>query len=320
MAALGWREIRDMAAQAGAAHPDLVAAQWALESGWGASPSGRNNFFGLKAAPGESGSTMRTQEHLGGKNVTIPDSFMNFESPQDSVNTLVNRWYKDYKGYKGVNRAQTAVEAADQLKAQGYATDPSYSAKLKDLVAKHGGGKGVPPPVAGAPRSDGTPAPAAAPGPAAGDEALAKMLTSMQEQTAALVASMKPQPIQAMAGFPSNSPGGPENWMGPAPLSIPQAAIPQAFQPAQAANPLSTAVSAFTGQDAPAPAQEAMTPVAPAAPPVVDQVGKARARRAQATQQFLERDQGVDSSFGRLLKRRFAGDGLMDFLSGPLAA
>ena len=44
-----WRRL------SGAAHPQLVAAQWALESGWGKTPSGKNNYFGIKAGSGESG-------------------------------------------------------------------------------------------------------------------------------------------------------------------------------------------------------------------------------------------------------------------------
>jgi muramidase (phage lysozyme) len=152
----------------------------------------------------------------------------------------------------------------------------------------------------GVPRSDGAPAPAA--GPTPGDEALTRMLASVQEQTAALVEATKPKPIE----MPQ---------MAPVPTFQPSVAPP-------ASNPLSDAVSAFTGQPAPAPApaQVQTQDVAPAAPSAIDQVGQARARRAQATQQFLDRDRGVGSSFGRLLQQRFAGDGLMDFLSGPLAA
>ena len=151
----------------------------------------------------------------------------------------------------------------------------------------------------GAPRSDGAPASA---GPTPGEEALTKMLASVQEQTAALVASTKPQPIE-----------------------MPQVAPVPTFQPSvapPASNPLSDAVSAFTGQPAPAPApaQVQTQDAVPATPSAIDQVGQARARRAVATQQFLDRDRGVGSSFGRLLQQRFAGDGLMDFLSGPLAA
>ena len=36
-------EIRNAAKAAGIAHPEIIAAQWALESGWGKSESGRHN-------------------------------------------------------------------------------------------------------------------------------------------------------------------------------------------------------------------------------------------------------------------------------------
>jgi flagellum-specific peptidoglycan hydrolase FlgJ len=46
----------------------------------------------------------------------------------------VTQWYKDYKGYKGVNRARTREECARLLKAEGYATDPVYSQKLIKIM------------------------------------------------------------------------------------------------------------------------------------------------------------------------------------------
>lgn len=43
-----WDGVMEVARSAGAKYPELVAAQWALESGWGEHTSGKNNFFGLK--------------------------------------------------------------------------------------------------------------------------------------------------------------------------------------------------------------------------------------------------------------------------------
>ena len=43
-------------------------------------------------------------------------------------------WYKDYKSYKGVNRASTAGECAQLLKLEGYATDPNYPVKLIGIM------------------------------------------------------------------------------------------------------------------------------------------------------------------------------------------
>ena len=125
-----WGGIYAAAKLAGAKFPECVAAQWALESGWGQHTSGVNNFFGLKG----DGTDCVTWEHFDGKDVTITDSFKNFDSIQDCVDELVKLWYKDYKSYKGVNRASTAGECAQLLKLEGYATDPNYPVKLIGIM------------------------------------------------------------------------------------------------------------------------------------------------------------------------------------------
>ena len=69
--------------------------------------------------------------------MTIKDSFKNFATPQDCIDHLVTQWYKDYKGYKGVNRAKNREECAQLLKKEGYATDPNYVKKLIKLMKEH---------------------------------------------------------------------------------------------------------------------------------------------------------------------------------------
>jgi hypothetical protein len=125
-----WEQIESLAKDAGAKYPQLVAAQWALESGWGKHTSGKNNFFGIKGP----GTKQQTQEWVGGKFITITDEFKDFASPKDCVKYLVDKWYKDYKGYKGVNNAPSVEKAAEELVRQGYATDPTYAAKLTKLL------------------------------------------------------------------------------------------------------------------------------------------------------------------------------------------
>ena len=109
------KSIAGMATAAGAKFPKLVAAQWALESAWGKTPSGKNNYFGIKAAGGEASTSKPTWEVINGKKVNTSANFKDFDTPQGSVNHLTNQWYKDYKNYKGVNRAASAQEAADLL-------------------------------------------------------------------------------------------------------------------------------------------------------------------------------------------------------------
>jgi hypothetical protein len=125
-----WNQIETLAAKAGARYPSLVAAQWALESGWGKHVSGKNNFFGVKGK----GTVVTTTEFINGKQVTVKDEFKDYASVEECVQDLVDKWYKDYKGYKGVNNAPTVSDAARDLVKQSYATDPKYAEKLIELL------------------------------------------------------------------------------------------------------------------------------------------------------------------------------------------
>ncbi len=129
-----WRRFYDLGKIAGAKFPELLAAQAALESGWGEHVSGKNNYFGLKGSPG---TIVTTREVYDGKEVSIEAEFKDFANELECVQYLIDRWYKDYRGYKGVNRANTAQEAAHLLKEKGYATDPIYPELLIGLMEEH---------------------------------------------------------------------------------------------------------------------------------------------------------------------------------------
>jgi hypothetical protein len=132
-----WEGVLEAARVAGAKFPELVAAQWALESSYGKIVSGRNNFFGLKG----DGSDTKTQEFINNQWVTITDSFIDFPDLLSCVIYLVDHWYKDFKNYKGCNNASTREEAAQWLVKEGYATDPTYASKLIELMTQHAGAK-----------------------------------------------------------------------------------------------------------------------------------------------------------------------------------
>ena len=136
-----WQSVCSIAKQAGAKYPEVVAAQWALESGWGKNTSGKNNFFGLKG----SGSNVNTQEFLNGQWVTIKAGFIDFPDLETCIYYLVDRWYKDFGTYKGVNRATSRNNCAELLVAEGYATDPDYSKKLIQIMDKQLGTAAVDP-------------------------------------------------------------------------------------------------------------------------------------------------------------------------------
>lgn len=143
MTVTSWHMIAEMAVKSGAKYPELVAAQWACESGWGKFQSGRFNFFGIKGP----GTKKETQEWDGAKFITIVDEFKDYNSPQECVDDLVAKWYKDYKGYSGVNDARTREDAARELVKQGYATDPKYAEKLISLMDSNSAPQRVSAPV-----------------------------------------------------------------------------------------------------------------------------------------------------------------------------
>lgn len=125
-----WDGVCAAAKDSGAKFPELVAAQWALESGWGKHLSGKNNYFGIK---GE-GTAKTTKEFENGKEITVTAEFQDFSDLGECVSHLVERWYKDWKQYKGVNHEAHREGAARGLVKQGYATDPVYAEKLIKLM------------------------------------------------------------------------------------------------------------------------------------------------------------------------------------------
>ena len=129
-----WVGVTAAAKASGAKYPDLVAAQWALESGYGKHVSGTHNYFGLKG----SGTATKTQEFINGQMVSIVDSFINFPDLLSCVRYLVDRWHCNYEAYKGCNNATSRNEAAKWLVKDGYATDPDYADKLIKLMSEQG--------------------------------------------------------------------------------------------------------------------------------------------------------------------------------------
>lgn len=128
-----WAGVTACAKAVGSKWPELVGAQWAIESGWGKAMPG-NNAFGLKG-PGQ---TFTTTEVVDGKTVTITDEFLTFPSLKACIVYLVDRWYRDFDAngtkYKGVNNAPSREEAARELVRQGYCTDPNYADKCIALM------------------------------------------------------------------------------------------------------------------------------------------------------------------------------------------
>jgi hypothetical protein len=140
-----WAQCQKLGLKFGAKFPDLVAAQCCLESGFGKHTSGKHNYVGLKG----DGSSVSTQEFYDGQWVTIKAGFIDFPSIDACIDYLVTRWYKDWKGYKGVNNAPNREASARMLQSEGYATDPGYADKLIRLMNQYAPASSIAPsPVA----------------------------------------------------------------------------------------------------------------------------------------------------------------------------
>jgi hypothetical protein len=135
---MDWEDVKSYAKKAGARFPECVAAQWALESGYGKHVSGKYNYFGIKSSEG---TILHTKEFIGGEEVTILDTFKDFANAYECIEYLVSRWYLDYNNgevsYKGVNRATSKEACARLLQYEGYATDPLYAEKLLEIMEKN---------------------------------------------------------------------------------------------------------------------------------------------------------------------------------------
>lgn len=115
----------------GAPFPELVAAQFALESGYGKHMSGKNNPFGQKASAREAGTVRGTQEYGSGGAYNTSSKFKDYGSIAEAFQEHIKRWHKDL-------RATTPRQAAQEVLSKGYATDPAYVSKLVKIMQDNG--------------------------------------------------------------------------------------------------------------------------------------------------------------------------------------
>ena len=124
---------KEVAADLGISHK-VVLAQAALESGWGSRVKG-NNLMGIKSHGEEGGLDVVTHEVVNGKRVKLTDSFRQYDTPEDSIRGY-GAFLKANSRYKHFLRAGAENEDAQlsALQTSGYATDPVYSQKLKNIM------------------------------------------------------------------------------------------------------------------------------------------------------------------------------------------
>ncbi|ANN70928.1 glycoside hydrolase family 73 protein [Bordetella bronchialis] len=133
------------AAQASAAHSKIPAsftvAQAALESAWGRSQLAREafNLFGVKAAAAWQGDVLElpTREYLNGQWVTVPARWRRYPDwlaciDDHAAFLLQNPRYRPAFQFRDGPRFASAVAKA------GYATDPTYAAKIISIIQGRG--------------------------------------------------------------------------------------------------------------------------------------------------------------------------------------
>ena len=91
--------------------------------------------MGVKSHGEEGGVAFTTHEVVNGKKVKITDSFKAYDTPEDSI-----RGYADFlranSRYRYFLRAGAENQDAQlsALQSSGYASDPMYSQKLKNIM------------------------------------------------------------------------------------------------------------------------------------------------------------------------------------------
>lgn len=122
---------------------EVIIAQAALETGWGqkliktADNQSSHNYFGIKATPTWQGNATRltTQEFINDRMIKIQDNFKVYTSKQHALTDYINLLTKSPR-YQAVVKAPDARTAAKALQSAKYATDPNYSDKLIQIIAR----------------------------------------------------------------------------------------------------------------------------------------------------------------------------------------
>jgi flagellar rod assembly protein/muramidase FlgJ len=113
--------------------PRIVIAQAALESGWGRRAPG-NNFFGIKSHGVPGGNTFATTEVVNGQPIRTRDSFRAYGSMGESADGYA-QFLRQNPRYRPMLQAQGLDAQIQALGASGYATDPNYAAKIRQIAS-----------------------------------------------------------------------------------------------------------------------------------------------------------------------------------------
>lgn len=121
----GYADVQALGTASGFKFPQVMAAMWALESGWGKYTSGKNNVFNIKARPGQG--TMKNGSY-----------WRDYASPLASAKDFMNLM-TDPRYAPGLSRAKTPRQAIEAIAAGGYAGgEAAYPSKIIRVMQQMG--------------------------------------------------------------------------------------------------------------------------------------------------------------------------------------
>ena len=121
----GYTDVVSLTSTAGFKFPQVAAAMWALESGWGKYHSGKNNVFNIKARPGQG--TLKNGSY-----------WRDYGSPLESAKDFLNLM-TDPRYAPGLAAAKTPRQAIEAIAAGGYAGgEGAYPSKIIRVMQQMG--------------------------------------------------------------------------------------------------------------------------------------------------------------------------------------
>lgn len=139
------QQLLPMAKQAGqriGVAPEVILSQAALETGWGQHVINRNdgrsshNLFNIKADSRWQGdrTSTNTLEYKAGVAVKEQAQFRSYDSYQDSFNDYVDFLQTQPRYQDALKQTDNPEQFIDGLHKAGYATDPNYADKIKQIM------------------------------------------------------------------------------------------------------------------------------------------------------------------------------------------
>ncbi|WP_083524105.1 glucosaminidase domain-containing protein [Deinococcus grandis] len=123
----------------GVAHPELIAAQWATESGWGRSHSGKNNVFGIKEFDPSKPRTFAPTKEWDPKLKRLVDKMEPFADYKDYADAFIARANFTINNPRyakaGYFEAKNLREAAYAIDRAGYANTGKPGSYAESLIA-----------------------------------------------------------------------------------------------------------------------------------------------------------------------------------------